>query len=79
VPQTNRDAEPSDEATVIRHEIVDGDTLEKLAEKYLGDRQRASEVFRANQEVLDDPDVLPLGEVLVIDLGEPSAASPRRF
>jgi nucleoid-associated protein YgaU len=67
---TNRAAESSREATAIRHEILDGDTLEKLAEKYLGDRRRALEIFRANRNVLNDPEVLPLGEVLIIDASE---------
>lgn len=48
----------------IRHRIVDGDTLEKLAEQYLGDPSRARDIFEANRRVLDDPQLLPLGKVI---------------
>ncbi|MFV1964285.1 MAG: LysM peptidoglycan-binding domain-containing protein [Pirellulaceae bacterium] len=54
----------------IRHRIVDGDTLKGLARKYLGDRTRAMEIFEANRDVLEDPEILPLGEALMIQLGE---------
>lgn len=49
-----------------RHAISDGDTLERLAERYLGDRSRAAEIYAANREVLSDPELLPLGRVIVI-------------
>lgn len=43
------------------HKIVDGDTLEKLAERYLGSADRAMEIYEANRYVLPGPDVLPIG------------------
>jgi nucleoid-associated protein YgaU len=44
-----------------RHEIVVGDTLELLAEKYFGDRERQLEIYEANRDVLFHPRLLPIG------------------
>lgn len=48
------------------HKIADGDTLEKLAERYLGSADRALEIYEANRYVLPGPDVLPIGVELRI-------------
>jgi nucleoid-associated protein YgaU len=48
------------------HVVVDGDSLEKLAGRYLGDPQRGREIFELNREVLADPNLLPLGVELKI-------------
>ena len=52
------------------HTIADGDTLPRLAEKYLGSADRAAELFAYNRDVLTDPELLPIGAELRI----PSAA-----
>jgi nucleoid-associated protein YgaU len=43
------------------HRVVDGDSLPKLAERYLGDERRAGEILEANRDILVHPDLLPLG------------------
>ena len=48
------------------HRIVDGDTLEGLAQRYLGSASRAREIFDANRDVLADPKLLPIGAELKI-------------
>ncbi len=48
------------------HRLANGDTLPQLAERYLGDKQRFREIFAANRDVLSDPNLLPIGEQLVI-------------
>ena len=48
------------------HVIVDGDSLEKLAGRYLDDPHRSAEIFELNREVLSSPDLLPIGEELKI-------------
>jgi nucleoid-associated protein YgaU len=48
------------------YRIRDGDTLEKIAERLLGDRQRAAEIFEANREVLAQPDLLPVGVTILL-------------
>ena len=57
------------------HRLEDGDTLEDLAEHYLGDADRAMEIFEANRNVLSSPDVLPIGvEIEMPPRGRPVAA-----
>jgi len=46
------------------HRIVDGDTLARLAERYLGDPNRAGEIFQLNRQLLPSPKILPIGAVL---------------
>jgi nucleoid-associated protein YgaU len=57
-------ARPADGPQV--HKIVDGDTLEALAARYLGSSARAMEIFQANRDVLADPELLPIGVELKI-------------
>jgi nucleoid-associated protein YgaU len=52
--------------TASTHRIVDGDTLEGLAQLYLGSPARAREIFDANRDVLSDPRLLPIGVELKI-------------
>lgn len=49
-----------------KHVIRDGDSLPGLAARMLGSADRASEIFQANRDVLSHPDLLPIGETLVI-------------
>lgn len=48
------------------HKIVDGDTLEALAERYLGSADRYREIYEANRDVLPSPELLPIGTKLKI-------------
>ena len=52
-----------------KHRVVDGDSLMGLAQRYLGDRNRYVEIFKANRQVLASPDILPIGVELVIPTG----------
>lgn len=54
------------------HRIVDGDTLPDLAERYLGDKSRALEIFEANRHILPSPEILPIGHEIMI----PGAVRP---
>jgi nucleoid-associated protein YgaU len=58
----NRDRRPLERF----HRVRDGDTLEKLAERYLGDRSRWHEIYQCNSRVIERPDLLPLGTRLRI-------------
>ena len=69
------DATLSD-ASIRRHQIVDGDSLHKLAEQYLGSADRYLEIYDANREVLPSPEVLPIGAALKIPPRRPSAPPP---
>lgn len=48
------------------HVISNGDTLERLAKRYLGDDSRAIEIFDLNQDVMPNPHLLEIGVELRI-------------
>lgn len=48
------------------HTIEDGDTLEQMAARYLGDPARADEIFELNQNILTSKEELPIGLILRI-------------
>ena len=48
----------------LEHIVADGDTLERIAELYLGDARRADEIFALNREHLTQPDLLPIGAAI---------------
>ena len=50
----------------IRHKTVNGDRLDKLAEKYLHDENRWKEIYELNRSELSNKDVVPIGIVLII-------------
>jgi hypothetical protein len=55
--------------------VVDGDSLPKLAGRYLKDPDRAWEIYRLNRDVLRSPDLLPIGIVLKLPTREISSDS----
>jgi nucleoid-associated protein YgaU len=50
----------------IAHVVHNGDTLERLARRYLKDERRAVEIFEINRDVLKNPHILPIGAELQI-------------
>jgi nucleoid-associated protein YgaU len=48
------------------YRLRDGDTLERLAERFLGSPERADEIFQMNRAVLARPDLLPVGANILI-------------
>jgi nucleoid-associated protein YgaU len=59
------------------HRIVDGDTLEGLAQRYLGSPARAREIFDANRNVLTNPRLLPIGVELKIPSTDAQPSRPQ--
>lgn len=57
------------------HVVHAGDSLESLAERYLGDEARALELFDLNRGVLENPHLLPIGAELTIPMSPDSAAT----
>jgi nucleoid-associated protein YgaU len=51
------------------HVVVDGDSLARLAERYLDDAALDDEIYRLNRDVLASPDLLPIGVELRIPDG----------
>jgi hypothetical protein len=60
------------------HIIVDGDSLAKLAGRYLDDPHRADEIYQLNRDLLSDPELLPIGVELAIP-GRSTRASDRNL
>jgi len=58
------------------HKIVDGDTLEALAERYLGSAARSAEIYEANRDVLPSPQLLPIATQLKIPPRRNQSTSP---
>lgn len=54
------------EGGVRSHRVADGDTLSKLAQRYLGSGARYLEIFEFNRGTLQTPNVLPIGATLRI-------------
>jgi nucleoid-associated protein YgaU len=48
------------------HTVVSGETLSKLAKRYLGDANAYMKIFEANKDVLKDPNVIKVGQELKI-------------
>ncbi|MCI0492250.1 MAG: hypothetical protein L0Z07_04860 [Planctomycetes bacterium] len=48
------------------HVVVDGDSLPKLAGRYLGDPNRSAELYELNRDVLENPELLPIDAELKI-------------
>lgn len=46
------------------HTVKKGDTLRKIAKKHLGDANKADEIFALNQDKIDHPDRIYVGQVL---------------
>ncbi len=57
---------PASEAVVEYYEIQSGDTLWAIASKHLGDGNRYPEIFEANREVIQDPDLIFPGQKIRI-------------
>jgi nucleoid-associated protein YgaU len=54
------------DAATRRHRVADGDTLRRLAQRYLGSADRFTEIYEANRQLLPNPEVLPIGVELSI-------------
>jgi nucleoid-associated protein YgaU len=65
-PTSRSTADDETAAGEQRHTVQEGDTLFALARRYYGDGDKFVEIYRANREVLQTPDQLPPGTVLVI-------------
>ncbi|MCO6043531.1 LysM peptidoglycan-binding domain-containing protein [Aeoliella sp. ICT_H6.2] len=57
---------PEDNGELVWHVVKDGDRLPDIAQRYLGDPQRAREIYELNQDRLENPDLLPIGVELRI-------------
>lgn len=67
VPPPAEEEEESEEKSEI-YEIVGGDTLGKIAERYYGKPSEYMRIFEANREIIEDPDRIYPGQKIRIPL-----------
>ena len=62
----------------MKYTIKDGDTLSKIAQRYLGDARLANEIYEANRGRILNPDLIYAGNVIEIPNGKlrPGEISP---
>jgi nucleoid-associated protein YgaU len=56
----------ADESVYHRHTVVSGETLGGIAKHYFKNAMKYKEIFAANTNTLDNPDVIKVGQVLDI-------------
>jgi nucleoid-associated protein YgaU len=56
---------PTDEL----YTVVAGDTLRSIAQQFYGDENQWPRIFDENRDQIDDPNVISVGQVLLIPLG----------
>jgi nucleoid-associated protein YgaU len=60
-------AEPAPSPAAERfHDVVAGDTLGHIAQKYYGKASAYMKIFEANRDILDDPNLIKVGQRLRI-------------
>jgi|TARA_B110000014_G_C20073932_1_gene560405 nucleoid-associated protein YgaU len=56
----------ADESVYHRHTVASGETLGGIAKHYFKNAMKYKEIFAANTNTLDNPDVIKVGQVLDI-------------
>ncbi|QNM86087.1 LysM peptidoglycan-binding domain-containing protein [Polaribacter haliotis] len=60
------DIKVEDTSVFANHTVKSGDTLGKIAKQYYGNASKYTEIFKANGNILKNPDVIHPGQELVI-------------
>ncbi len=60
------DIKVSEEKIYHIHKVEKGETLSKISKKYYGDANKYQEIFKANTDKLKNPDLIQIGQELVI-------------
>jgi nucleoid-associated protein YgaU len=55
-----------DESVYHRHVVKKGESLSKIAKHYYGDPMKYKQIFSANTNILNNPDIIHPDQVLVI-------------
>jgi 5'-nucleotidase/UDP-sugar diphosphatase len=63
-PEEQPEAEP--EVTYILYTVVKGDCLWRIARKYLGDGRRYVEIYELNKDIIKNPDLIYISQILKI-------------
>lgn len=62
-------------ASAATHTVAPGENLSSLAQQYLGDRTKWREIYELNKDVIKNPNVIYVGQVLNVP-GEEEPAAP---
>ncbi|MBV1923875.1 MAG: LysM peptidoglycan-binding domain-containing protein [Flavobacteriaceae bacterium] len=60
------DIKVADESVYHRHTVASGESLSKIAKHYYKDPMKYHAIFKANSDILKNPDVIHPGQELVI-------------
>ncbi|MCA0131630.1 LysM peptidoglycan-binding domain-containing protein [Winogradskyella alexanderae] len=60
------DIKVADETVYARHTVASGETLGKIAKHYYGDAMKYKEIFKANSDILKNPDLIYPDQELII-------------
>lgn len=60
------DIKVADTSVYHRHTVSSGETLGKIAKKYYGNAMKYKEIFAANSNILNNPDVIHPDQELII-------------
>ncbi|KGL63119.1 LysM peptidoglycan-binding domain-containing protein [Polaribacter sp. Hel1_85] len=58
--------EVADTSVFANHTVAKGETLGKIAKQYYGNAMKYTAIFDANTNILKNPDVIQIGQELVI-------------
>ncbi|MGB5418038.1 LysM peptidoglycan-binding domain-containing protein [Algibacter sp.] len=56
----------ADESVYARHTVKSGETLGKIAKQYYGNASKYTAIFKANSDILKNPDVIHPDQELII-------------
>jgi nucleoid-associated protein YgaU len=60
------DIKVADESVFHRHTVKSGETLGKIASQYYGKASKYQDIFKANSDILKNPDVIHPDQELII-------------
>ncbi len=60
------DIKVADESVFHRHTVQSGETLGKIALKYYGNASKYQDIFKANSDILKNPDLIHPDQELII-------------
>lgn len=60
------DIKVADESIYHRHTVKSGETLGKIAKHYYGDAMKYQDIFKANSDILKNPDLIHPDQELII-------------
>lgn len=60
------DIKVADTSVYARHTVKSGETLGKIAQQYYGKASKYQQIFAANSDILDNPDIIHPNQELII-------------